>query len=137
MVALEPGEPLLLYITATAEAVSMVLVAERPKPHQHQEPKGTSATGSGSLDPGPIEGVRVEEPDGFHIPEAPLAPVTQVGSHVATESQLLGAPVGSRNQEATRSLDPEALLDPGGQEPQEPDPMEVDASDPLGRVWTI
>jgi hypothetical protein len=28
MVASEPGEPLLLYITATAEAVSMVLVIE-------------------------------------------------------------------------------------------------------------
>jgi hypothetical protein len=28
MVAPEPGEPLLLYITATAEVVSMVLVAE-------------------------------------------------------------------------------------------------------------
>jgi hypothetical protein len=32
MVALELGEPLLLYITATAEAVSMVLVAERSEP---------------------------------------------------------------------------------------------------------
>jgi hypothetical protein len=32
MVALEPGEPLLLYITATAEAVSMVLVAEWSEP---------------------------------------------------------------------------------------------------------
>jgi hypothetical protein len=32
MVALEPGEPLLLYIMATAEVVSMVLVAERPEP---------------------------------------------------------------------------------------------------------
>jgi hypothetical protein len=28
MVALEPGEPLLLYVTATAEAVSMVLVQD-------------------------------------------------------------------------------------------------------------
>jgi hypothetical protein len=32
MVAPEPGEPLLLYVAATAEAVSKVLVAERPKP---------------------------------------------------------------------------------------------------------
>jgi hypothetical protein len=32
MVALEPSEPLLLYIVATAEVVSMVLVAERPEP---------------------------------------------------------------------------------------------------------
>jgi hypothetical protein len=28
MIALEPGEPLLLYIAATIEAVSMVLVTE-------------------------------------------------------------------------------------------------------------
>jgi hypothetical protein len=35
MVALEPGEPLLLYIVATAEAVSRVLVAEWSEPHQH------------------------------------------------------------------------------------------------------
>jgi hypothetical protein len=35
MVALEPGEPLLLYITSTANVVSMVLVAERLEPHQH------------------------------------------------------------------------------------------------------
>jgi hypothetical protein len=32
MVASEPGEPLLLYVAATAEAVSMLLVAERPEP---------------------------------------------------------------------------------------------------------
>jgi len=29
LVALEPGEPLFLYLAASAEAVSMVLVAER------------------------------------------------------------------------------------------------------------
>jgi hypothetical protein len=32
MVAPEPGEPLLLYITATIDVVSMVLVAERRDP---------------------------------------------------------------------------------------------------------
>jgi hypothetical protein len=48
MVASKPGEPLLLYITATAEAMSMVLVAERPEPCQHQELKWTSASGSRS-----------------------------------------------------------------------------------------
>jgi hypothetical protein len=35
MVALEPGEPLLLYIVATTEVVSMVLVAKWSGPHQH------------------------------------------------------------------------------------------------------
>jgi hypothetical protein len=37
MVAPEPGEPLLLYITATANAISMVLVVERPNHHRHQQ----------------------------------------------------------------------------------------------------
>jgi hypothetical protein len=55
MVATEPSEPLLLYITATAGPMSMVLVAERPEPHQHQEPKGTSAASYGSLDPEPAD----------------------------------------------------------------------------------
>jgi hypothetical protein len=48
MVALEPGEPLLLYIAATSEVVSMVLVAERPDPHNTHELRGSSADGSGS-----------------------------------------------------------------------------------------
>jgi hypothetical protein len=48
MVAPEPGEPLLLYVTATAEAVSKVLVAERPKAPQPQETKEASANGSRS-----------------------------------------------------------------------------------------
>jgi hypothetical protein len=90
MVAPEPGEPLLLYIVATTEAMSMVLVAERPKPHQHQKPKGTSAASFKSLDLGSTGGVGVEEANGSQIPEAPLFPVTQIGSHVATGSQLLG-----------------------------------------------
>jgi hypothetical protein len=106
MVAPKLGEPLLLYITATTEAVSMMLVTERPKPHQHQKPKGTSTASSGSLDPRATEGTGVEEADGSQIPEAPLTPVTQVGSHVATGFQLLGAPVASGKQEASGSLDP-------------------------------
>jgi hypothetical protein len=61
MVASEPGEPLLLYVTAIAEAVSMVLVAERPEePPQPQETKEASANGSGSQDPEPAGSLRVE-----------------------------------------------------------------------------
>jgi hypothetical protein len=48
MVALEPGEPLLLYITTMAEAVSMVLVAERSEPLLPQAPKGATTFGSWS-----------------------------------------------------------------------------------------
>jgi hypothetical protein len=55
MVALEPGEPLLLYNAATLEAMSMVLVAERPDPHNTHELGGSSTDGSGSLDLGPME----------------------------------------------------------------------------------
>jgi hypothetical protein len=55
MVALEPSEPLLLYITATAEAVSMMLVTERPDPHNPDELGRSSTSGSGSQDPGPVE----------------------------------------------------------------------------------
>jgi hypothetical protein len=55
MVAPEPGEPLLLYIVATAEAVSMVLVAERPDLPTSHEPTNSSTNGSGSQDPGPAE----------------------------------------------------------------------------------
>jgi hypothetical protein len=47
LVALEPEEPLYLYIAAAAEAVSMVLVVERPAP-ESQEPE----------DSGPAIGVR-------------------------------------------------------------------------------
>jgi hypothetical protein len=43
MVTPEPGEPLLLYITAIANALSMVRVAERPDPRQHQAPKAEKA----------------------------------------------------------------------------------------------
>jgi hypothetical protein len=46
MVALEPSEPLLLYITTTNDAVSMVVVEKRPKPCEHQEPKAEEAPGS-------------------------------------------------------------------------------------------
>jgi hypothetical protein len=48
MVALEPTEPLLLYIAATTEVLSMVLVMERPEPQQTQVPKGAPAAGSRS-----------------------------------------------------------------------------------------
>jgi hypothetical protein len=51
MVAPEPGEPLLLYITATSEAVSIVLVIERPDPHAPHELRSSSTDGSWSLDP--------------------------------------------------------------------------------------
>jgi hypothetical protein len=53
MVAPEPGEPLLLYIAATAKDVSMVLVTERPEPLAAHEHGSSSASGSGSRDLGP------------------------------------------------------------------------------------
>jgi hypothetical protein len=55
IVAPEPSEPLLLYIAATSEAMSMVLVTEQPGPHNTHELGSSSANGSGSQDPGPVE----------------------------------------------------------------------------------
>jgi hypothetical protein len=69
MVAPEPGEPLLLYIVATVEAVSMVLVTERPDPHTPFELGSSSASGSGSQDPGPAEELRAREAAGSQLPE--------------------------------------------------------------------
>jgi hypothetical protein len=65
MVAPEPGEPLLLYVTATVEVVSMVLVAKRPEPPHPQETK--EAAGS--------PGVRVTA--GSELLEASPAPESQ------------------------------------------------------------
>jgi hypothetical protein len=58
LVALEPGEPLLLYIMATTEVMSMVLVIEWSEPKQPQALKGAHTTGSGSQDSDPAEGPR-------------------------------------------------------------------------------
>jgi hypothetical protein len=48
MVALEPDEPLLLYITAIAEVVSNVPVTERPEPKQLRALNRAPTIGSGS-----------------------------------------------------------------------------------------
>jgi hypothetical protein len=64
MVAPEPGEPLLLYITETVDAVNMVLVAKRLEPCQHQESKGTSTSGLEFQDLEPVWGPRVVEATG-------------------------------------------------------------------------
>jgi hypothetical protein len=61
MVALEPGEPLLLYIAATAEVVSIVLVAERLEPRQPQALKGAPTTDFGSQDSDPAGGPQDKE----------------------------------------------------------------------------
>jgi hypothetical protein len=80
MVAPEPGEPLLLYITATTEVVSMVLVVERPEPQQPQVSKGVSAGGFVSQDPDPLpKELGDKEAIGSQLPEPSLAPKPQVG----------------------------------------------------------
>jgi hypothetical protein len=68
MVAPEPGEPLLLYITATSEAVSMVLVAERPGPHSLHELGSSSADGLESQDSRPVEEPGTADGSGSHDP---------------------------------------------------------------------
>jgi hypothetical protein len=80
MVALEPGEPLLLCITTTAEAVSMVAVAKRVKPQQPQVPKGASAGGSESQDLEPVEEPSIVNAARSQLLEAFPAPDSQVRS---------------------------------------------------------
>jgi hypothetical protein len=103
MVVLEPGESLLLYIAATSEAVSMVLVTERPDPHTPRELGISSAGGSGSLDPRPMEELGaagrlgsqdplpVEEPGavaaaGSQSPVATMPPLTRVSQGPQVQS---------------------------------------------------
>jgi hypothetical protein len=111
MVAPEPGEPLLLYITATSEAVSMVLFAERPDPHSTHEFEGSLADGSGSQDPRTVEEPRA---------------VTAAGS------QSLEAATGLHDQTVVRPRPSKASPDTKDWEPPRPAPMEIEAPDPPG-----
>jgi hypothetical protein len=101
MVAPEPGEPLLLYITATAKAVSMVLVTERPEPTQPQETKETSVNGSGSQGPKPVWSPEVGLVARSQLLEASLAPERQARPDNATGSRPLEASSGPSNLDAT------------------------------------
>jgi hypothetical protein len=64
MVAPEPNEPLLPYITVTAKAVSMVLVMDRLEPQQPQVLKGASTSGSGMQDRGPLRSQELRRQSG-------------------------------------------------------------------------
>jgi hypothetical protein len=88
MVAPEPGEPLVLYIVATADVVSMVLVAERLEPHQHHEPEAEEATGSQPQDARPA----LKPCDGANTPTEHQLPEANLGldSQVAIITQLPG-----------------------------------------------
>jgi hypothetical protein len=55
----------------------------------------------------------------------------------AAGSQLPKATLGPENQEAIGSQLLEAALGPRGQESPGLEPMEIHASDPPGRVWTV
>jgi hypothetical protein len=100
IVALEPGEPLLFYVTAIVEAVSMVLIAERSEPPQPQETKEASTNGSRAQDPEPAgrPGVMVAAgPSSRRCPQllnpkaepiAPLCPRTR-GIFESREPQAL------------------------------------------------
>jgi hypothetical protein len=79
MVALKPGEPLLLYITTTIEVVSMVLVIERLEPKQPQALKGAPVVGYGSQDPNSAEGPCDQKDSGSQLPEPTLSPEPQIG----------------------------------------------------------
>jgi hypothetical protein len=87
MVALEPGEPLQLYIAATSEAVSMVLVAEQPDPHDLHELGSSSANGLGFQDSGPTEEPGATDGSGSQD----SGPAEEPEADVAARSQSLEA----------------------------------------------
>jgi hypothetical protein len=61
LVALEPGEPLYLYITTATEAVSMVLVAERTTQHPQGSKKVPPGEGGGPTTTMLTEGQKFED----------------------------------------------------------------------------
>jgi hypothetical protein len=133
MVAPEPSEPLLLYVAATSEAVSMVLVAERPDLHDLHELGSSSADGSGSQDPGPMEEPGATDGTGSQDPGL----IEEPGADAAIGSQSPEAATGPPDQTVTRS--PGSELSPGtkGCELPGPAPMEMDAPDPPRRARTV
>jgi hypothetical protein len=131
MVASEPSELLLLYITAKAEVVSMVHVIERPEPKQPQALKGAPTAGSGSQILEPT--LSPEPQSGSRFPEVTSSPEDQEDSG----SQVSKPTTGPNSQHTARSQPPEVPSDPGDQAPQAPESMDIDSSDPLGRVQTI
>jgi hypothetical protein len=125
MVAPEPGEPLLLYITTTSKVMSMVLVVERLEPQQPQALKGAPAVRSGSKDPDPVEGSCDEEASGSQLPEPTLSLEPQIGSQLpevpsgledqeASGSQISEPTLGLDNQHTTESQLPEVPSGAGG-----------------------
>jgi hypothetical protein len=148
MVALQPGDPLLLYIAAIAEVVSMVLVTEWPDPKQPQALKGAPAVRSRSPDLNPAKGTRVQEASRSQLLEPTLSPETQIRSQLPevpsgpTDQEAPGSRIseptsGLDNQHATGFPLPEVPLCHGGQEPLAPEPMEIDPPDPPRRVRTV
>jgi hypothetical protein len=82
LVAPEPGEPLYLYIAATAEAVSMVLVVERTT-QEGQEPE----------DSGPAAGVQTVQRPIYYVSEVLHEAKTR---YLETHKLLYAMPVASR-----------------------------------------
>jgi hypothetical protein len=148
MVVSELGEHLLHYIMATAEVMSMVLATEGSEPKLPQVSKGAPAAGSGSQDLGPAEGPRDQEAYGsqileptqshepqmgFWLSEAPSGPKDQE----ASVSKISEPTLGPDSQHTIRSQLPKVPSGPGDQEPQAPEPMEIDPPDPSRRVQIV
>jgi hypothetical protein len=112
----------------------MVLVAERREPPQPQEIKEASTNGSGSRGPEQAGSPEVGVTAGSQLPEASLAPERQAGPGKATGSQPPWANSGPGDLKDTA---PQAFLSLGSHRPSGPEPMEVDESDPPGRVRTV
>jgi hypothetical protein len=131
VVAPEPGEPLLLYIMATAEAVSIVLVTERPDPLATHEHGSSSASGLRPRDPGPARRPEVGQTVGSQLPEV-------IPAHGGTRSQPPETMSDPRGKAVIGARISEVPPGPVDRELPEPEPMELDVpTPPLGRVRTV
>jgi hypothetical protein len=130
VVALEPGEPLLLYIAVTAEAVSMVLVIERPDPQAAHEHGSSSASGSGFRDPGTAGRLEAGQTAGSQLPAV-------IPTHDDTGSQHPETASDPRGKAVTGAQTSEVPPGPVDRELPELEPMELVAPNPPGRVRTV
>jgi hypothetical protein len=98
LVALEPGEPLYLYIAAAAEAVSMVPVIERMEQHSQGSQEVPPGEGGGSTtmdleDPGPPVGVRTIQRPVYYVSEVLHEAMTR---YLETHKLLYAVLIASR-----------------------------------------
>jgi hypothetical protein len=116
MVAPKPGEPLLLYIAATAKVMSMVLVAVRLELMQPQALKGTPTARSRSPNPDPIERTHFQEASRSQLLGPTLNPKSGLNSQRCRQVLRTKKLSGPRSRSSLRPRQParHRVLAPGG-----------------------